>query len=63
MCSRNIDFFAVLVITLAMLGFSKLASLRVPDALDPIRLQNAIHVESCPLPGEILSRLAYILRP
>jgi len=59
--SRNIDFFAVLMITIAMLGFSKVSALRMPDPLDSIRLENAIHVESCPIPGEVLSRIAYLL--
>jgi len=58
---RNVDFFAVLMITLAMLGVSKLSSLQRPQALDTIRLENAIRIEHCPLPGEILSRLADIL--
>lgn len=59
--SRNIDFFAVLMITLVMLGFSKLGSLPAPDPLNTIRFEDAIRVESCPLPGEILSRIAYLL--
>jgi hypothetical protein len=37
----NIDFVAVIVIAVAMLGFSKASSLRFPaDAIDPIRIQN-----------------------
>jgi len=61
MTCRNVDFFAVLMITLAMLGVSKLSTIRPPAALDTVRIGNAIQVESCPLPAQILSRLADIL--
>jgi hypothetical protein len=59
----NIDFLAVFFIAIVMLGFSKMASLRVPDALDSIQIQNAVSVDSCPLQirNEVLSRIAYIL--
>ena len=57
----NIDFLAVFFIAFVMLGFSKMASLRVPDALDSMQMQNAISVDSCPIQREVLSRIAYIL--
>jgi hypothetical protein len=58
----NIDFVAVIVIAVVMLGFSKAASLRFPsDAIDPIRMQNAASGDECNIPDEVLSRIAYIL--
>jgi len=59
----NIDFLAVFFIAVVMLGFSKMASLRVPGALDSMQMQNAVSVDSCPLQigNEVLSRIAYIL--
>ena len=57
----NIDFLAVFVIAVVMLGFSKMASLRVPDVLDSMQMQNAVSVDSCPIRNEVLSRIAYIL--
>jgi hypothetical protein len=58
----NIDFLAVLFIAVVMLGFSKMASLRIPsDVLDSIQMQNAVSVDSCPIRNEVLSRIAYIL--
>ena len=59
MFGRNVDFLAVLLIAIAMLGFSKAASLRVPEVMDSIQLQDAVSVDSCP--REVLSRIAYIL--
>jgi hypothetical protein len=61
MLRRNIDFLAVLVIAVAMLGFSKAASLRFPDVMDSIQMQNAVSADSCPIRQEVLSRIAYIL--
>jgi hypothetical protein len=64
MSGRNVDFFAVLMISLALIGFSKVSSIwQLPDALDSIRIENAIHTESCPFTGEIVSRLSRILQP
>jgi hypothetical protein len=58
----NIDFIAVFLIAVVMLGFSKLPSLRIPvDAMDSIQMQNAVSVDSCPIQREVLSRIAYIL--
>jgi hypothetical protein len=65
MFGRNVDFVAVLCITLVMLGLGWVRSWHWQswsnDALDSIRIENAINVESCPFPGEILSNLNCIL--
>ncbi len=52
----NIDFLAVLLIAVVMLGFSKMPSLQIP-----VQMQNAVSVDSCPIRNEVLSRIAYIL--
>jgi hypothetical protein len=54
----NIDFLAVFVIALVMLGFSKMPSLG-----HSVQFQNAVSVNSCPLQirDEVISRIAYIL--
>jgi hypothetical protein len=57
----NIDFLAVFFIAVVMLGFSKMASLRDPELMDSIQMQNAVSVDSCPIQREVLSRIAYIL--
>jgi hypothetical protein len=58
----NIDFVAVIVIAVAMLGFSRASSLRFPaDAVDSIRMQNAASGDACQISDEVLSRIAYIL--
>jgi hypothetical protein len=61
MFGRNVDFLAVFFIAVVMLGFSKMASLRLPS--DAIQFQNAVSANSCPLQirDEVLSRIAYIL--
>lgn len=61
MFGRNVDFLAVFFIAVAMLGFSKAASLRLPEAMDSIQVQNAVSVDSCPMQDEVLSRIADIL--
>ncbi len=61
MLRRNIDFFAVLVIALAVLAFSQAGAWSPFDTLDSIQVGNAIHVESCSSPQGILSHLSYIL--
>jgi hypothetical protein len=61
MFRRNIDFLAVLFIAVVMLGFSKASSLRLPEVMDSIQMQNAVSVDSCPIRREVLSRIAYIL--
>jgi hypothetical protein len=62
MLGRNIDFFAVLVIALAMLGFAQLRSWHFPDTFDSIHFGDAIQIERCPLSSQVLSNLASILR-
>ena len=58
MFRRHVDFVAVFVIAVALLAFSRLASLRVPEFGDSIRLQNAlVNIDSCPETREVLARL------
>ncbi len=61
MLGRNVDFFAVLFIALAMLGFAQARSWHLPDGMDSIRIGNAIDVERCPISQQVLSNLASIL--
>jgi len=65
MFGRNVDFVGVLLITLVMLGMGWARSWPWPSwseaALDSIHVENAIQVERCPLPREILSNLSCIL--
>lgn len=62
MLVRNIDFLAVGLIALVMLGFSWVSSVRIDNVVGPIQLQNA-SLKSCPLEitNEVLSRIDYIL--
>jgi hypothetical protein len=59
---RNIDFFAVLFIALAMLGLARVRSWNFNDALDSIRVENAIHVESCPISKQVALSLSCLFR-
>jgi hypothetical protein len=59
MFGRNVDFFAVLFIALAMLGFAEARTWHMPDS---IRIGNAIDVESCPATQQVLSNLSSIFR-
>jgi hypothetical protein len=59
MLGRNVDFFGVFFIALAMLGFAELRSWHVPDS---IRIENAIDVERCPISRQVLSNLSVIFR-
>ncbi len=61
MFGRNIDFFAVLFIALAMLGFAEVRSWHIPEALDSIHVENAIQIDRCPLSEKVLSNLFSIL--
>jgi len=67
MFGRNVDFVAVLFITLVMLGAGWARAWSWTDAaLDSIHVENAIvenpiNVERCPLPREFLSNLSCIL--
>jgi hypothetical protein len=62
MFGRNIDFLAVGLIALVMLGFSSASSLRIDRVVGPIpiQLQSASNADSCPI-DEVLSRISYIL--
>jgi hypothetical protein len=61
MFGRNVDFAAVLFISLVMLGLAWMQSWHWTVALDSIRVEKAIRVERCPLPRDILSSLSTIL--
>jgi len=61
MLGRNVDVFAVFVITLAMLGFAELRSAHWAETLDSVRIANAIQVQRCPTFREVLSNLSSIL--
>lgn len=58
--SRNIDFLAVGLIAVVMLGFSYASSLRIENAVGPIQLQNVSNGERCSI-SEALSQIAYIV--
>jgi len=60
MFKQNVDFFGVFFIALAMLGFAGLRSWNIPDALDSIRIENAIQMERCPTSRQVWSNLAAI---
>jgi hypothetical protein len=58
MFRRHIDFVAVFFIAVALLAFSKLSSLRLPDLRESIRFQNAIvNIDSCPTTRAVLANL------
>jgi hypothetical protein len=61
MLKQNIDFFAVSAIALAMLGFAEIKSWHFADGLDSIRIEKAIHIESCPISRQTLANLFRIL--
>jgi hypothetical protein len=61
MFGRNIDFFAVSFIALAMLGVAEVRTWHLPEALDSIRMENAIQVERCPITRQVLSNFARII--
>jgi len=63
MLRRNLDFFAVFLIGVFMIGFSHAASWNVPDVVDTVRLQKAVNTRTnaCPIQREVLSRIAYLL--
>jgi len=60
MLRRNIDFLAVLVIAVAMTGFSKARTVRFAEPGDFVRWDSARNVEQ-PCPLKVLSHIAYIL--
>jgi hypothetical protein len=57
MAGRNIDFWAVFFIALAMLGFAEVRQWHLPEALDSIHVENAIEVQRCPISRQVLSNL------
>jgi len=58
MFRKHIDVVAVFFIAVAMLAFSELASLRLPDPRNSIHFQNAlVNIHSCPTTREVFSRL------
>jgi hypothetical protein len=58
MFRQHIDFVAVFFIAVALLVFSQLSSLRVPDLENSIQLQKAIvNTQACPTAREVLARL------
>lgn len=57
MLKQNVDFFAVLFIALAMLGFAEVRSWHLPDPLDSIHFENAIDIDHCPISQQVLSNL------
>jgi len=61
MFRRHIDFFAVLIITLGLLAFSKMSAFVWMDGGNSLSLRNAIHIEYCPIPDRVLSSLAHML--
>ena len=60
MFKQNVDLFGVFFIALAMLGFAELRSWNIPEALNSIRIENAIQIERCPMSRQVLSNLASI---
>jgi hypothetical protein len=61
MLGKNVDFVAVLVISLVMLAFGWVRASHWQEAIDSIRIEPAIHIERCPLTTDFLSRLTCIL--
>jgi hypothetical protein len=66
MFSRHVDFFAVVVIILGLLGFSDISSLQSISPENSMHLQNAFnsamsHVRFDPLPDNVVSTIAHIV--
>jgi hypothetical protein len=51
-----------LFIALAMLGFAEVRSWHLQEALDSIRVENAIQIERCPVSQRVFSNLASIFK-
>jgi hypothetical protein len=62
MFGKNVDFVAVLFISLVMLAFAEVRSWHMSNPLDSIRFQDAIEIERCPLPNQVLSSLSWFFR-
>jgi len=63
MLKKNVDFFAVLLIALAMLGIAQVRTWHFQDPLDSVHFENAIDIERCPLSQEVISSLSSLLHP
>jgi len=68
MFCRNIDFFAVLAITVGLLGFSEASRFVRAAPMDLIRFESAAPAvqsswkpQTCPIPARVHSHLAYFL--
>ena len=60
MLRQHVDFIAVLLIAIALLAFSHVSSLRVPELGDSIRMQNALmNIHPCPTTREVLAHLGF----
>ena len=57
MLKQNVDFFAVLFIALAMLGFAEVRTWHIPDTLDSIHFEKAIDIGRCPISQQVLSNI------
>jgi hypothetical protein len=58
MFRQHVDFIAVFFIAVALLAFSQLSSLRVPDFGDSIQLQKAlVNTQACPTAREVLTHV------
>jgi hypothetical protein len=58
MFRQHVDFIAVFFIAVALIAFSELSSLRVPDFGDSIHLQKAlVNTQSCPTAREVLAHV------
>ena len=60
MFGKNVDFVAVLFISLVMLGFAEVRAWHVANPLDSIHFQDAIEIERCPLTSQVLSTFSSI---
>ena len=57
MFRRHIDFVAVFFIAIALLAFSRLSSLKLPDLRNSVHFQNAmVNIDSCPTTREVFAR-------
>ena len=60
MLRKHIDFVAVFFIAVALLAFSRLSSLRMPDFGDSVHFQSAlVNIDSCPAAQHVLSLLNF----
>lgn len=60
MFRRNVDFFAVFIITLAMIAVSRARVFRFP--IDAFQVQNiGTNIHACPEANQALARIASLL--